>query len=159
MKRFRFVGAVLFLVCALGFLGWRWRATKPPAVAAAEGHSGEARGNAGAAIREEMHNQLLKSLNLTPEQDARMREIDKAAQANLAEGKKGAQVFQETMNEMSKVLTPEQMENLKKLAMEGDRRMANRQANVLPPGEREKYMKKVETRQRNAHPSAPAHMP
>jgi Spy/CpxP family protein refolding chaperone len=86
-----------------------------------------------------MRERLFQELNLTPEQRLKMEELEKRM-----EGQSGSKAWRATMDAISQILTPEQMKKFEQKAAGRDRRMANEQIKVLPPAERERFLKKLD---------------
>jgi Spy/CpxP family protein refolding chaperone len=142
----------LFLAAALVVFGWRYRAATSPVKPAAR--AGEAAllrakppsaGERGTVAhgpsdpdRKQMREQFFRELNLTPEQQTKMDEIEK----EIA-GKTGREAWSATREAISKVLTPEQMQKLAQTAAARDAKKAGEQFKVLPPEERAKLEKKM----------------
>jgi Spy/CpxP family protein refolding chaperone len=135
-------GAAVLLIGALVFVWMQYRSARPalppPAVQAQGRDFGGPRMDP--AQRGRMREQMLQSMNLSPEQRQRLEEIDQQF-ANRTD----PQSRRERMQAVSAVFTPEQRD-----AMRGQmrQRMAQR-LSILPPDQRELFMQKLEERRRN----------
>lgn len=95
--------------------------------------------------RKAMRTEMLDHLQVTPEQRAKLDEIEKRFA-----GKDGREVWRERMEAAAEVLTPEQQEKAREYMQTNMRarmeaRMRER-IKVLPPEEQEKFMRKFEER-------------
>jgi Spy/CpxP family protein refolding chaperone len=155
MGNAKLVAASLLALGAAGFFYVRYSHTKPPAPAGREFADPGAPGELGRGIRGpggmrgpmspeqrgQFREQMLQSVNATPEQRARIQEIEKQY-----EGKTGPEAWRGRMDAVSQVLTPEQQAQARQAGMERMRQRMNERLKVLPPGERQKFIQKLEAR-------------
>jgi len=170
MGNAKLVAASVLVIGAAGFLYARYSHTKPPAPPpmragmdiADPGAPGEfrrgmrgpggTRGPMSAEQRGQFREQMFQTVNATPEQRAQIEEIEKQY-----DGKTGPEAWQGRRAAMSQVLTPEQQAKMRQGGMDRMRQRMNERLKVLPPAEREKFMKKLEARiaQRGGMPFGP----
>lgn len=169
MSNRKLMGAVLFLAAALVVFGWRYRAaTSPvkPTAPAGEAASLRAKppsaGERGTVAhgpsdpdRKQMREQFFRELNLTPEQQTRMEELEKGMA-----GRTSREAQTTAMEALSRILTPEQMKKFTATAAARDMQKAADQIKMLPPEERAKIEKKMkEKANRDAQQfGAPQHL-
>lgn len=92
-----------------------------------------------------MRDEMLTELKVTPEQRAQIEEI--AARFD-AQGQRGPDGWGERLRAMEEVLTPEQSAQARELMAQRFRSRIQERIAVLPPGEQEKFMEKLEERRR-----------
>jgi Spy/CpxP family protein refolding chaperone len=89
--------------------------------------------------RKEFRQQMIENLDLTEEQQAKMKELREEAESS-GEGRRGM------MQAMREVLTPEQQQKARSGMQNRMRQRMSRNANLLPPDEQKKLAKKIEER-------------
>lgn len=165
-SRTKLVFAAIFFVGCVALLYGRYQSVRPEALAEqsreerrerrpeGERPPGEGGGRGDRMMggmgpteeeRKAMREEVLGTLNLTPEQRTKLDEIEKRF-----EGKDGREAWRERMEASAEVLTPEQQEKAREFMQTNMRsrmeaRMKER-IKVLPPEEQEKFMQKFEER-------------
>jgi hypothetical protein len=146
--------AVILVVGGLGFLYAQYQKVQPPEraerprtiVATTGPNAGQEVPNPNANMRpsrEEraaMRDQLLASLNLSPEQQEQMDALQKKYEG--VEGRDRRGMFREARE----ILTPEQQEQARAQMMGMFRARMEQRMAVLPEGEKEKFREKLEER-------------
>lgn len=146
-NRGKLLAAVLLLGTGVGF-AWlqvsRQRPSAPDDAFIAQGPVRVTREE-----RDQMREQMLADLDLTPEQRAQIEKDAPPMQEFSFQG------MQQRREAMEKILTPQQMEKLHASMQSRMRERLQKDLERLPEGEREKFMEKLEERMQNGPPGGP----